>query len=177
MLSGLRPRRLSRRAVALTAAAAAGLTVSLAVPALAATPSSATAASSGPVLYQGKRVGLHVVLGPQSNPTHLAQTPELPAGTYEVTAITGAIIAAQDQIVCAVGNSEAGSNDGVYGTAGNPGTGFIYGTATITDTVKVSAGGRIYLTCNSFNYGLGTWVGGAVINAIPVSAVHTSSAS
>jgi hypothetical protein len=158
------------------AAGTACLAASLAFPALAAAQSAGDQATRGPVLYQGKRTGLHVVLGPQSNPTHLAETPKLPAGSYEVTTITGAVIASQDQIVCAVGNVPDG-NDGVFGTAGNPGTGFIYGTATITDTVRVSAGQRIYLTCNSFNYGKGTWVGSAVVDAIPVSTVESTSAS
>jgi hypothetical protein len=177
MKTGIRTSEPARRATAwAVAGAAVCLTAGLAVPALAAAHSPTAPASGGLTVYQGKRTGLDVVLGPQSNPTHLAETPKLPAGTYEVTTITGAIIASHDQIVCAVGNVPDG-NDGVFGTAGNPGTGFIYGTATITDTVKVSSGQRIYLTCNSFNYGNGTWVGSAVINAIPVSAVHSSSAS
>jgi len=122
-------------------------------------------------MYQGKIVNQHIVLGPQSNPTLLVKTPRLPAGAYLVTAIAGAVIASHDQIVCAASNVPGG-NDGVFGTAGNPGTGSIYGTATMTDTIKVTAGQRISLCCNSFNYGLGTWAGDAVIEAVPVAHVN-----
>jgi hypothetical protein len=96
-------------------------------------------------------------------------TRRLPAGTYLVTAIVGAVIASHDQIVCA---AYTGGNDGVFGSAGNPGTGFIYGTATMTDTVKVTAGQQITVGCNSFNYGQGTWAGEAVIEAVPVARVR-----
>src|SRR5579863_4446936 len=43
-----------------------------------------------------------IVLGPQSNPTIVVQTPPLPAGNYVVTAFAGAVIASNDQVVCAV---------------------------------------------------------------------------
>ncbi len=150
------------------AAAAVGLAAGAAMPALAATPTLGTAATP-PAAYQGKIVGQHIVLGPQSNPTLLTQTPRLPAGTYLVTAIVGAVIASHDQIVCA---AYPGGNDGVFGTAGNPGTGAIYGTAPMTDTMHVTAGQRIQLSCNSFNFGRGTWAGEAVVEAVPVSHVH-----
>ena len=84
-------------------------------------------------------------------------------------AIVGAVIASHYQIVCA---AYPGGNDGVFGTAGNPGTGAIYGTAPMTDTVHVTAGQRIQLSCNSFNFGRGTWAGEAVVEAVPVSHVH-----
>jgi hypothetical protein len=145
----------------------AGLAVGIAVPATAATPAARTAAI--PAVYQGKTVNQHFVLGPQSSPTLLTSTPRLPAGTYLVTAIAGAVIASHDQIVCAA--YTGADNDGVFGTVGNPGTGSIYGTATMSDTVKVAAGQRINVSCNSFNYGLGTWAGEAVIEAIPVARV------
>ncbi|MEO7060028.1 MAG: hypothetical protein ABI083_09930 [Lapillicoccus sp.] len=120
-------------------------------------------------VYEGKVVNQSTILGPQSNPTVLTSTPPLPAGTYLVTSIVGAVISSHDQIVCATSVS---GNDGVFGTAGNPGTGSIYGTATATDTVSVTtAGARISVVCNSFNYGLGTSAGEAVVEAIPVATV------
>ncbi|CCH78499.1 exported hypothetical protein [Nostocoides japonicum T1-X7] len=121
-------------------------------------------------VYQGKVVNQDMVLGPQSSPTTLTQTAPLPAGTYLVTATVAAVISSHDQIVCAA--YPGGGNDGVFGTAGNPGTGGIYGTATMTDTVTVTAGQRIPVVCNSFNYGLGTYAGSAVVEAVPVAAVR-----
>src|SRR5262249_12254770 len=120
-------------------------------------------------VYQGKIVNQHIVLGPQSNSTLLTETPKLPAGTYLVMATVGAVIASHDQIVCA---AFPVGNDGVFGTAGNPGTGSIYGTATMTDTMHVTAGQRIKVTCNSFNFGLGTYDGDAIVEAIPVGRVN-----
>ena len=159
----------TRTLIACAAAAAAiGLAAGAAAPALAATPA-LSATATLPAVYQGKIVGQHIVLGPQSNPTLLTQTPRLPAGTYLVTAIVGAVIASHDQIVCA---AYPGGNDGVFVTAGNPGTGAIYGTAPMTDTVHVTAGQRIQLSCNSFNFGRGTWAGEAIVEAVPVSHVH-----
>ena len=58
------------------------------------------------------------------------------------------------------------------GTAGNPGTGFVYGTATMTDTIHATAGQRISVTCNSFNFGLRTVANTAVVEALPVANVH-----
>lgn len=152
------------------AATATGLAAGIAAPALATTPAPGTTTTIGTV-YQGKIVNQNIVLGPQSNPTRLTQTPTLPGGTYLVTAIAGAVISSHDQIVCAAFPSGTG-NDGVFGTAGNPGTGGIYGTATMTDTVHVTAGQRIQLFCNSFNYGLGTYAGEAVVEAVPVGQVN-----
>lgn len=151
------------------AVAAAGLAAGIALPATAATSATRTI-HVAPAVYQGKIVNQQIVLGPQSDSTLLTSTPPLPAGTYLVTAIAGAVIASHDQIVCAAYTSPG--NDGVFGTAGNPGTGFIYGTATMTDTVTVTAGQQINLACNSFNYGLGTWAAEAVLEALPVAQVH-----
>jgi hypothetical protein len=158
------------RAVGIAVAAAAATAIlTQVVPALAQTDTTATAATT---VYQSKVVNKHTVLGPQSSPTTLTSTAVLPAGKYLVTAIVGATIYPQDQIVCAVSNVTDG-NDGVFGTAGNPATGTagIYGTATMTDTVSVSTGQRLSLTCNSFNFGKGTYAGDAVIEAVP-AVVH-----
>jgi hypothetical protein len=164
-------RRLSFRAGAAVVSAAAAIAVAGSiVPALAA-QTSATAAKA--TVYQGKVVNQHAVLGPQSAPTNLVSTRVLPAGKYMVTATVAAVIAPNDQIVCAVSNVPD-TNDGVFGTAGNPASsGGIYGTATITDTITVSAGQRLWLGCNSFNYGKGTYAGSAVLEAVP-AYVHGS---
>ncbi len=152
------------------AATTVGLALGIGAPTLATTPASRASAKIGTV-YQGKIVNQDIVLGPQANPTLLTQTPTMPAGNYLVTAIVGAVISAHDQIVCAADPSGSGS-DGVFGTAGNAGTGNIYGTATITDTLHITAGQQIQLSCNSFNYGQGTYAGDAVINAVPVHQVN-----
>jgi hypothetical protein len=154
---------------AIAAVAVTGILTQVA-PALAHGSSSAAVVKA--TVYQGKVVNQNTVLGPQSSPTTLTSTAVLPAGTYLVTAIVGAVISPQDQIVCAVSNVR-GRNDGVFGTAGNPaaGTAGIYGTATMTDTVRVSTGQRLWLGCNSFNFGKGTYASDAVIEAVPAT-VH-----
>lgn len=151
--------------VAASAAVAAG-TVAL-TPAIASTATSLPGSVS---VYQAKVVNQDVVLGPQSDPSTLTKTRLLPKGTYLITAAVGAVIASHDQIVCAANIN--GGNDGVFGTAGNPGTGGIYGTATMTDTVTVNGRQAIGVTCNSFNYGNGTYATSAVVEAVPVVAVH-----
>ena len=52
--------------------------------------------------------------------------------------------------------------------AGNPGTGSTFGIAAMTDTMHVTAGQRIQLLCNSFNFGLGT----TAVEAVPVGHVN-----
>ena len=165
--------KFTRTIVACTATAVVAVTASAAVPALAAKEPAARRAGQAEtaVVYQGKIVNEHIVLGPSSAASLLTQTRALPAGTYLVTATVGAVIASHDQIVCAVSNVAHG-NDGVFGTAGNPGTGGIYGTATMTDTITASSGQHISVTCNAFNYGKGTYAGDAVIEAVPVARVN-----
>ena len=94
-----------------------------------------------------------MVLGPQSKPTLVVQTPALPAGSYLVNATVSAVIANHDMIVCYVSPSAGGGGNYVFGTAGNgAGTkgdgGAIYGTAPIADVVTVKTAGthieRIY---------------------------------
>jgi hypothetical protein len=166
----------TRTAAICAATAIAAVTATAALPAIAAKkPPAPTVAAPAltplSIVYQGKIVNQHIILGPQSNATLLVRTPALPAGTYLVTAIVGAIIASHDQIVCAALNVP-NHNQGVFGTAGNPGTGGIYGTATITDTIHASAGQHISVTCNSFSFGKGTYAGEAVVEAVPVSHVN-----
>jgi hypothetical protein len=163
---------ISKAGVAGTAAVAAiAALIAGAGPAFAGRQQPAHPAWSAPAVYQGKITGVDIVLGPQSDPTLLVRTPPLPAGRYLVTYAVSAVIASHDQIVCAASNVPAG-NDGVFGTAGNPGTGGIYGTAASTDTITVRAGQRISVTCNAFNYGKGTWAGNAVLEAVPVARVN-----
>jgi hypothetical protein len=137
----------------------------------------ATLSTTGPAAYQGKLTRI-LVLGPQWSPTVVVKTPPLPAGTYLVNATAGAVIASNDQIVCAVGPSTAPrTNDGIFGTAGNASSGgFIYGTAPIADSWQITTGGTsLDLVCNSFNYGKGTYVGSASITALPVGSLVVTS--
>ena len=125
-------------------------------------------------VYQGTLTSQNVVLGPQSDPTVVVQTPPLPAGTYLVTATVPAVISGNDQIVCATVPASLGisTNDGVFGTAGNGSPGGIYGTASITDTWRVmTTGDRIDLVCNSFNYGQGTSTGSDSITALATKGI------
>ena len=69
---------------------------------------------------------------------------------------------------------DVNTNDGVFGTAGNPGTGSVYGTATMTDVISVNGNQRISVVCNAFNYGRGTTAGDTVINAVRVSHHYLS---
>jgi hypothetical protein len=138
------------------------------------TPTGALAGTSS-AAYVGKLTCCPtLVLGPQSSPTVVVQTPPLPAGNYLVSAFAGGVIASNDQIVCAIGPSNAPtSNDGIFGTAGNDGTsGFIYGSAPIVDSWTITtAGTSLDLVCNSFNYGKGTYVAGAAISALKVGTL------
>jgi hypothetical protein len=114
----------------------------------------------------------HVVLGPQSNPTLVVQTPALPAGSYLVNATVSAVIAGNDQIVCYASPSAGGGGNYVFGTAGNGSGGAIYGTAPIADVVTVSsAGATLQVMCNSFNSRPDTVAVSAQVTALPVDAV------
>jgi hypothetical protein len=164
---------------ALTGLAGAGvLAGGAAAHATPATPQAAQVGTFTPGhVYQGTLTSHNVVLGPQSAPTVVAHTPPLPAGTYLVTATVAAVIAGNDQIVCATAPASLGAqNDGVFGTAGNGSPGGIYGTATITDTWSVrTAGDTINLGCNAFNFGKGTYTGSASITALAVKNVTKAS--
>jgi hypothetical protein len=61
-------------------------------------------------------------------------------------------------------------NDGVFATASNAGTGMFYGTAAMTDTLTLTVGQKISVTCNAGG-GLGTYVADACLNALKVSKV------
>lgn len=158
--------------IACVATAVVAITASTALPALAAKSSAASpAATTGPTVYQGKVVATDILIGPAAHPTLLVETPKLPAGTYLITSYASAIIGSHDEIVCAASNLPH-ENDGVFGSASNPGSGFFYGTASTTDTIKVSAGQKISLSCGAVHYGKDTWVGAAVVEALPVGKVN-----
>lgn len=158
----------------------AALAAAMALPHQAGASAYVTAAATGPVAYQGKLPCCqNLVLGPQSTPTVVVQTPPLPAGKYLVNAIVNASIASNDQIVCAIGPStQPGSNDGIFGTAGNDGTGtlgLVYGTAAIADAFQITTSGTtLVLSCNAFNFGKGTYASAASITALRVGSLTVS---
>lgn len=163
--------KFSRAVVACTATAVVAVTASAAIPALAANGPTAGLTGTPAVVYQGKIVNKHIVLGPQYAPTLLARTPALPAGTYLVTVTVGAVIASHDQIVCALSKCRTATT-GSSGQPATPAPGASTAPAAITDTVTARAGQPISVTCNSFNYGHGTYVGSAVVEAFPVARVY-----
>jgi hypothetical protein len=126
-------------------------------------------------VYQGDIKNRSIVLGPQSNPTHIVDTPPLPVGTYLVSYSVGFVLGRLDNGVCAAAPaSTPHGNDGVFGVGGNgateSGTGAagIYGNGVAFDTITITQpNDRISIYCNSANE-RGTYVGGATIVAIPV---------
>lgn len=104
--------------------------------------------SGSPVVYHAVAPCCKTItLGDQSNPTHLGNTPPLKRGSYLVEYSVGTVLGADDSVVCAAWPVSNG-NDGVFATTGNGGTGNPYGTATAIDTIDVTAGRTIGLTCN-----------------------------
>jgi len=91
-----------------------------------------------------------------------------------VTSIVGARITNGDAIVCATDPTGKG-NDGVFGTAGDPGSVPTDGTATMTDTFTVTASQTIDVVCNSF--GKGTYATEAVVDVVPVNKLATASST
>lgn len=136
--------------------------------------------AAGPSVYEAKVLNKAILLGPQSSPTELAVTPPLPAGTYLVHATVGVVVGPNDNVVCATSpvSTPAGTNDSVFGSAGNgateSGTGpnGVYGIATILDTWQITTSGdQIRVVCTVGHYGAGTYAGGAVIVAEPLSSL------
>jgi hypothetical protein len=133
------------------------------------------AGSGQPTVYQGDIKNQSIVLGPQSNSTHIVDTPPLPVGTYLVSYSVGVVLGPLDNAVCAAAPaSTPHGNDGVFGVAGNgatesgTGAGGIYGNGVAFDTITITTpNDRISIYCNSANE-KGTYVGGATIVAIPV---------
>ncbi len=132
-------------------------------------------------VYQGDIKNQAMVLGSQSNPTHIVDTPPLPAGTYLVSYSVGFVLGPADNAVCAAGlKSAPGSNDGVFGVGGNgasesgTGAGGVYGNGVALDTITVTTSGdQISVDCNSGQGNKGTYVGGATIIASPVGTLVT----
>jgi len=126
-------------------------------------------------VYQGDVKNQTIVLGPQSNPTHIVSTPPLPAGTYLVSYSVGFVYGPADNAVCAAG---LGGNDGLFGLGGNgatnsgSGAGGVYGNGVMFDTITVpSDNEQISVGCNSGQADKGSYVSDASITAVPVSAV------
>jgi len=132
---------------------------------------------TAPIAYQGKvPCCQNLVLQSNATPTLIVQTPPLPAGNYLVNAMAGAGIAPNDQITCSIALSTSPtSNDGIFGSAGNDGTGTLgltSGTATIVDAVVVStAGTSLELNCSSFHPGNGTYVSEGSLTALRVGTL------
>jgi hypothetical protein len=79
-----------------------------------------------------------------------------------------------DNVVCAAANT-AGGNDGIVGNgATNSGTGpdGIYGQASAVDTIKVTKGQTISLTCNVGHYGQDTYAGSWSLTATKIGTLH-----
>jgi len=93
----------------------------------------------------------------QSNPTHLGDTPRLKAGSYLVQYSVGTVLGADACVVCAA-SPVLNGNDGVFGSIGNCGSGNPYESATAVDTITLTAGERIALTCNVARPNPGTYV-------------------
>jgi hypothetical protein len=137
--------------------------------------------SGSPTVYQGDIKNQSLVLGARSDPTHIVDTPPLPAGTYLVSYSVGFVLGPADNAVCAAGlKSEPGSNDGVFGVGGNGasesgnGAGGVYGNGVALDAITVTTNGdQISVFCNSGQSDKGTYVGGATIIATPVGNVVT----
>ena len=135
-----------------------------------------------PTVYQGDVKNRVLVLGPQSDPTHIVDTPPLRAGGYLVSYSVGFVLGPADDAVCAAGlKSEPGSNDGVFGVGGNGatdsgiGAGGVYGNGVALDAITVTrSGDQISVSCNSGQGDKGTYVGSATIVAVPVQNIVTN---
>lgn len=145
-----------------------------------ATSTTVTTGSGSPIVYHTLHPccsGPPIVLGPQSSPTALGGTPALAAGRYLVQYSVGVVMGPNDGVVCAA-SSTPGGNDGIFGTAGNgardSGTGpnGIYGQASTVDTINVTKGQTISLTCNAGHYGQGTYVSGWSLTATKIGTLH-----
>jgi hypothetical protein len=89
----------------------------------------------------------------------------------------GVTMGPNDNVVCAAANT-AGGYDGIFGTVGNgatnSGTGpdGVYGQASAVDTIKVTNGQTISLTCNVGHYGQGTYAGSWSLTATKIGTLH-----
>jgi hypothetical protein len=166
----------TKRKIPIVASLSSVIAIVVAASALA-TGTTVTTGSGQPIVYQTAHMGTSTTLGPQSNPTHLGDTPALAAGTYLVQYSVGLVMGPNDNVVCAA-SSTLNGNDGVFGTAGNgateSGTGpnGIYGQAAALDTIRVSKGQTIGLTCNVGHFGQGTYAGDWTLTATKIGTLH-----
>jgi len=127
-------------------------------------------ATGGITLYQKKLTGLSISLGSQANPNIIA-TKSVPPGKYLVHGFIGLNAVSGSFIVCNLSNVP-NTNDGIFGTYANQATLGMQVNVAETETVTVSSGQQIHLMCDDNNGKSGDVVGEAVIEAIPVNALH-----
>jgi hypothetical protein len=172
MLTGRRLTRVAAIAGALALLASASAMASITWGARDAAGSVITTGTGNPVVYHTVQGCCQTItLGDQSNPTHLGDTPALNAGSYLVQYSVNTTLGANDSIVCAA-SPVLNGNDGVFGTTGNGGNGNPYGTATAIDTITVTKGQTIGLTCNVAGPNPGTYVSGWSLTATKIGTLH-----
>jgi hypothetical protein len=144
-----------------------------------ATDTTTVTGSGNPIVYQTIRQGNPIVLGPQSQPTVLGKTPALGAGTYLVHFDVHLVMGPNDNVVCAAWFSNLPfGNDGVFALAGNGATNSgrgpngVYATATADDTITVTNGQAIGLTCNVGHFGQGIYAGEWSLAATKIGTLH-----
>jgi hypothetical protein len=135
-----------------------------------ATAGTVVSVTGGIKLYQKELTGLSLPLGNQASPTTVA-TKSVPAGTYLVHGFIGLNAQPGSFIVCALSNVENG-NDGIFGVYANQTAQGMQINVAESEAVTVSSGQAIHLTCDDNNGKSGDVVGEAVIEAIPVNALH-----
>jgi hypothetical protein len=172
-------RRGFRTIATVGAIAALGLVATVAVASSDSPAASTTTTKTGgyPYVYRGDIKNQQLVLGPQSSPTHVVDTPALPIGTYLVSYSVGVVLGPSDNVVCAAAPKSVGGNDSDFAGAGSgsstygSGVNGVYGTASTLDVITTTkAGDQISVTCNA-NGGKGTYVGGAQIVVTPVGTL------
>ncbi len=97
----------------------------------------------------GQAAGGEISLGAGSGAnTLVVKTPPLPAGKYHISYNVGLSIGEHNNVVCGL-HSSLGVFNPMFGGAGNPGTGSIYGDAGANEYVEVTnANEQIEITCN-----------------------------
>ena len=131
-----------------------------------------TTGTGNPIVYHTVQGCCQTItLGDQSNPTHLGDTPALNAGSYLVQYSVAVVLGVNDSVVCAA-SPVLNGNDGVFGNTGNGGNGNPYGTATAVDTITVTKGQTIGLTCNVAGPNPGTYVSSWSLTATKIGTLH-----
>jgi hypothetical protein len=138
---------------------------------------SATAVAK-PIVYETKLACCQsIVIGSQSSPTLIAQSPTLATGKYLVHATVGVDLGANDNVVCATTPDSLGqgNNDGIFGGVGNGASSSpVYGSDVIVDTWKITtAGDKLDLVCNVTNPGAGTTASEAVLELVKIGTLYT----